>query len=132
MRKCKLRNRRRADTAGKKGGALPSTSDFPDRHGGAGIMSVTTRRSKRSGKRGVYVGRLPGCKSRLLSLLHLRIDTAKLPYPSIPNDLVDPQVAESPIGISTERFSVSANGCHRIARFSVAVTQPYESRTRLS
>ena len=30
-----------ADPGGKKGGSLPSTSDFPDRHGGAGNMAVT-------------------------------------------------------------------------------------------
>ena len=34
LRKCELRNTTVPDPGSKKGGSLPSTSDFPDRHRG--------------------------------------------------------------------------------------------------
>ena len=41
LRKCDLRNAAVPDPGSKKGGSLPSTSDLPERHGGAGNMDVT-------------------------------------------------------------------------------------------
>ena len=40
-RKCKLRDTAAPDPGSEKGGSLPSTSDFPDRHGGPANVAVT-------------------------------------------------------------------------------------------
>ena len=41
LRKCELSNAAMPDPGSNKGGSLPSTSDFLDRHGEAGNMAVT-------------------------------------------------------------------------------------------
>ena len=41
LRKCELRSTPAPAPGRKKGGSLPSTSDFPDRHGEAGNMTAT-------------------------------------------------------------------------------------------
>ena len=40
LRKCKLRRTPAPDSGTEKGGSLPSTSEFLDRRGGAGNMTV--------------------------------------------------------------------------------------------
>ena len=40
-RQCELRHAAAPDPSREKGGSLPSTSDFPVRHGEAGNMVVT-------------------------------------------------------------------------------------------